>query len=286
MMFTIDRTKIVFTLLLCVIGVSVSGQDMTNHTFDEKNTWQLFTYDLGNIFKGVGHSYTRPLHWQGKHWATAAGVGAVTGISYVFDDQTTEFFAKQGDDIPEFLKTYGEKYGSPQVNYMFTGGLYLTGLFAKDEKLRRTGVLLIASATSAGLLQQVLKSAVGRVRPESGRSKDTFDPFNSDRSYHSFPSGHAMLAFTNAYAIAKQFKSPWVKGGLYAVGLVPGVSRLWDNQHWFSDLVFGIAVSIFTVESIDKYLDRKYDEKYNDQAKKLSWDLNFAPGQVGVTMRF
>jgi membrane-associated phospholipid phosphatase len=169
---------------------------------------------------------------------------------------------------------------------MLTGGIYLTGLFAKDEKLRRTGVLLIASASSAGLLQQILKTAVGRARPISGKGKDTFDPFNSSRIFHSFPSGHAMLAFTNAYAIAKQFKNPWLKAGIYTVGLVPGVSRIWDGQHWFSDVALGIAISIFTVESIDKYLDRKYDKKYNEHDKKVSWNLNILPGQVGITARF
>jgi len=160
-------------------------------------------------------------------------------------------------------------------------------LFAKNEKLRRTGVLLVASASSAGLLQQLTKSLIGRARPLSGKGKDTFDPFNPDRRYHSFPSGHAILAFTNAYAIGKQFKNPWIKGGIYALGLVPGVSRLWDGEHWLSDVALGFAISIFTVESIDKYLDRRYDSKYNEQKqKKISWNLNLGIGKVGVIGQF
>jgi len=98
----------------------------------------------------------------------------------------------------------------------------------------------VSSATATGFLQQVMKSVVGRARPVSGKSKDTFDPFRKERNYHSFPSGHAMMAFTNAYAIAKQFKNPWLKAGIYTVGLVPGISRVWDGQHWLSD----IAVSV------------------------------------------
>lgn len=102
-------------------------------------------------------------------------------------------------------------------------------MITKNEKLRRTGVLLISSAISAGLLQQVLKSVVGRARPVANLGKDTFDPFNSSRNFHSFPSGHALLAFTNAYAIGKQFKNPWVKAGIYTVGAIPGISRVWDD---------------------------------------------------------
>ncbi|MFT4833216.1 MAG: membrane-associated phospholipid phosphatase [Psychroserpens sp.] len=145
---------------------------------------------------------------------------------------------------------------------------------------------MIASASSAGLLQQVLKSVVGRARPVAELGKDTFDPFNTSRNFHSFPSGHTMLAFTNAYAIAKQFKSPWIKAGIYSVGLIPGISRIWDGQHWLSDVAISVAISIFTVESIDRYLDSKYDQKYNEQTKDMSWDLNFGPGTMGVTLRF
>ena len=259
-------------------------QDLENAP-DEKR-WDMFTYDVGNIFKGIGHSYTRPLHWNGNQWLTMGAVIAGTGALYVIDDDTSRFFRDRQQDIPKFLREYGDLYGSPENNYMVTAGVYLTGLALKNEKLRRTGVLLIASASSAGLLQQILKSAVGRARPVADLGKDTFDPFNSSRNFHSFPSGHTILAFTNAYAIAKQFKSPWIKAGIYSVGLIPGISRIWDGQHWLSDVAISVAISIFTVESIDRYLDSKYDEKFNDQTKDVSWDLNFGPGTMGVTMRF
>lgn len=246
----------------------------------------MLKYDTGSIFGGMGYAFSRPLYWQGDQWLTLGGVAAGTGTLYLFDEESSKYFSNQKKNIPKFLLDYGYKTGSPQNNYMITGAVYLTGLFTKNEKLRRTGVLLIASASAAGLLQQITKTAVGRARPSSGQSKDTFDPFSSNKDYHSFPSGHTILAFTNAYAIAKQFKSPWVKGGIYAVGLVPGVSRLWENKHWFSDVALGVAISILTVEAIDRYLDSRYDEKYNSGAKKVSWNLNFAPGQVGVVMNF
>ncbi|KQC31611.1 phosphoesterase [Flagellimonas eckloniae] len=251
-----------------------------------QTTWQLFKYDIGNVFGSIGHSYTRPFHWKGKQWGTFGAVTAGTGLLYLFDEQISEFSINQKQGVPPFIRNYGTRIGKPQYNYMLTGGVYLSGLLVKNEKLRRTGVLLLASASSAGFLQQVTKSLIGRARPVSDKGKDTFDPFNSDRNFHSFPSGHAILAFTNAYAIGKQFKNPWVKTGIYIVGLVPGISRLWEGQHWFTDVALGVAISIFIVESIDKYLDRKYDQKYNSQDKRVSWNIHFGPGQVGFSARF
>ncbi len=250
------------------------------------NTWQTFTYDLGNMVGGLGYSYSRPLHWQGRQWLTFGGMAAGTGLLYAFDDNTSRFIGNQRESIPKIIREYGEFYGNPENNYLVTGGVYLTGLLIKNEKLRRTGVLLVSSASSAGLLQQILKSLAGRARPVSGETKGTFKPFSSDRNFHSFPSGHTILAFTNAYAIAKQFRSPWVKAGIYTLGIFPGISRVWDRQHWVSDFAVGIAISIFTVESIDRYLDKKYTEKYNSDAKDVSWNLNFGPGQVGLLIQF
>lgn len=272
-------------ILLGVIYCSLlQAQDVSKDSTQTR--WNMFTYDVATMFKGVGHSYARPLHWQGTHWLQFGAVVGGTGLVYLADDNTSRFIRNNRKSIPKIIRKYGELYGNPENNYMATSGVYFAGLIAKNKKLRRTGVLLISSATSAGLLQQVLKSVVGRARPIANLGKDTFDPFNTSRNFHSFPSGHALLAFTNAYAIGKQFKNPWVKAGIYTLGAIPGISRVWDGQHFLSDMVFAFAISIATVESIDRYLDKKYDEKYNSQQKMVSWNLNFGPGQMGVTINF
>ncbi len=276
--------KKVIILLGITFCISLNAQDSVKDSTETR--WNMLKYDVGSIFTGVGYSYARPFHWKGDQWAQFGAVVAGTGLVYLVDDETSRFIRNNREGIPRVVRDYGEFYGSPSNNYLATSGVYAVGLITKNEKLRRTGVLLISSATSAGLLQQVLKSVVGRARPLADLGKDTFDPFNSSRNFHSFPSGHALLAFTNAYAIGKQFKNPWVKAGIYTLGAIPGISRVWDGQHYLSDMVFAFAISIATVESIDRYLDKRYDEKYNDQTKMVSWNLNFGPGQLGVTVNF
>ncbi|NER12948.1 phosphatase PAP2 family protein [Leptobacterium flavescens] len=282
------KTKLSLFFLLFSL-IAAHGQTQTSLNISkERNTWQTFTYDMGNVFKSVGHSYSRPVHWKGEQWLNFAGVAAGTATLFFVDDEFNDWVDGFREDVPSGLVEFGNRYGSPENNYALTGAVYLTGLFTKNEKLRRTGVLLIASATAGGFLQQVSKRIIGRARPKSGESSDVFDPFHLQRvrNFDSFPSGHAILAFTNAYAIAKQFKSPWVKAGIYTVGLIPGFARIVDEFHWISDVAFGTVLSIFIVESIDRYLDSKYDQKYNDGEKKVSWDLNFAPGQIGVRVTF
>lgn len=254
----------------------------------EKNLWQKFTYDLGNMAGGMGYAYSRPLHWEKRQFTNLGYVAAGTASLYLIDDTIDNWANGWRGDVPRWLVDYGNDVGSPNNNFVLTGAVYLTGLFTKNPKLRRTGVLLISSASASGLLQQISKRIIGRARPKADVGKDVFDPLHFDRvyNYDSFPSGHVMLGFTNAYAIAKQFKSPWVKAGLYTLGSIPGLSRVIDRFHWISDVAFSTAISIFIVEAIDRFLDTKYDDKYNliKKDKKVAWDLQVTPQSFGVVM--
>ncbi len=277
-------------LIVSAIKTFSQDQKVSFNLNSERNLWQNFTYDLGNIAGGMGHAYSRPFHWQKQQFANLGYVAAGTAGFYFIDDNVDRWAVKNRANIPNWLVNYGNNIGDPNNNYRLTGAVYLAGLFTKNPKLRRTGVLLISSASAAGLLQQVSKRIIGRARPRIEVGKATFDPFHIDRvyNYDSFPSGHVMLGFTNAYVIAKQFKNPWIKAGLYTIGSIPGFSRILDRFHWISDVAFSTAISIFIVEAIDRFLDTKYDEKYNEikKDKKVAWNLQFAPGTLGVTMNF
>jgi membrane-associated phospholipid phosphatase len=210
-------------------------------------------------------------------------------LLFIFDDDINTGFGNHRNEVPTLISEYGYYAGAPQNNYGLTGAVYLTGLFTKNEKLRRTGVLLISSATATGFLQQLSKSMVGRARPGAGLGKNHFRPFGGSPAYRSFPSGHAVLTFTNAHIIAKQFKSHWVKAGIYTIGVIPGVTRIYREAHWASDVFLSWAMSYFVVEAIDLYLDRKYSKKYNPSSTTStmgSLDLTFNGNMLGLIYSF
>ncbi len=275
-------------LFICTAQGSFGQQNSYNLNLSvNKTKWQNFKYDIGNVFGGVGYAYSRPLHWEKKQWTNFGYTAAGTASLFFVDDEFNGWVDGFRSDVPRWLANYGNDVAAPGNNYMITSAVYLTGLFTDNEKLRRTGVLLISSATATGFFQQVFKRVVGRARPKTGENSNVFQPlhFVDFENYDSFPSGHAMLAFTNAYAIAKQFENPWVKAGIYTVGSIPGIIRIVDKFHWISDIAFSTAFSIFVVEAIDRYLDRKYATKYNDKRnKKLAFELQFTPRQIGVIL--
>lgn len=147
-------------LALNIYVFLIAGLVNAQGNYDNSNTtartlWQDFTYDMGNVIKGTGYAYTRPLYWQGDDFLKLGGVAVGTLGLYAFDDNIQREFRNHKEDVPDILLDYGLYAGSPQNNYGFTGAVYFTGLFTRNEKLRRTGVLLISSATATGFLQQL-----------------------------------------------------------------------------------------------------------------------------------
>lgn len=283
-------------VLLVLITQFLNAQQQKDTVFfdeSKKTMWQTFTYDFGNVFSGMVYAYSRPLHWKGEQFRNFGYIAAGTTALYFIDDNVDEWANGWRGNVPQFIKDYGNDYAGPNINFRLTGAVYLVGLFTKNEKLRRTGVLLVSSAAAGGLLQQVSKRIIGRARPRANVGKDVFDPFHLDRvyNYDSFPSGHTILGFTNAYILAKHFDNKWLKAGLYTIGSIPGIIRIVDRFHWLSDVAFSTAISIFIVEAVDKFLDKKYDEKYNDKRgiqknSKVSWDLQMTTRSFGIAMRF
>jgi len=276
-----------YIFLSCIVLSSFTSQAQSNRGIENPTLWQDFTYDLGVVFGGVGHAYSRPLYWKANDFKRLGYVAGVTGGTYLFDTEIQKEFRNHQDDVPYILLDYGWRSGSPQVMYSAQGAVYLTGLFTHNEKLRRTGVLLISSATATGFVQQLTKSLTGRARPGANLGNHHFRPFGGSAAYRSFPSGHSVLTFTAAHSIAKQFDNTWVKVGIYTLGVIPGLSRVYDEAHWLSDVVLSWALSYFMVEAIDVYLDRKYDKKYNQQKAALSKiSLSLGGGGVGVSYSF
>ncbi len=277
-------------LFVSILLISFSFTMYSQDTLDVQNkmtTWQMVKYDGLSVYGGVKHAYKQPFKWKEKDWATFGGVMIGTVALLALDDPANEYFSKQGEDIPDVIREASFRFGKPLFNYGLTTSVYALGLITKNKKIRKTGVLLIASATAGGLLQTVSKTLIGRARPLTGEGNLSFKFYSGgDAGFHSFPSGHAILSITTAYAIGKQFKNPFIKGGIYALGMLSPISRLWEQAHWLTDVVLSTALSIVIVDGIDNYLNKTERYTYGHKQHKIKWSLQLGAGQLGVIGRF
>lgn len=271
---------------------SVSKDSLKSKTRKE-GIWRHLKYDVVAMAGGFANAYTRPFSWEKKDYVRLGATVVTVGIIYLADEDISRTFIRNRENVPNVFKKFGWYFGSPQINYGITGAVYVTGLLTNNEKLRRTGVLMITAASVTGAVQQISKSATGRSRPGTGLGKHFFKPFSGDAGYRSFPSGHTVLSITTSYALSKQFKNPWIKGGILAVGSIVPLSRVIDGAHWFSDITLSAIMSVAVVEGIDKFLKRKEkyeeDKKYNLDQKlkgKITWNVNAGPLGIGVVGQF
>ena len=106
---------------------------------------------------------------------------------------------------------------------------------------------------------------------ERTRNFKLFRGFGND-DYRSFPSGHSTAAFAFASIISAETShwwpdSRWIVGPImYGAATLTGVSRIYNNQHWASDVLAGAAIGTLTGIKVfryqhshpDNWLDRKF----------------------------
>lgn len=269
---------------LSIVQDTIEVSKVDTNLLVNETIWQKLKFDARNGANGFLYTFGQPTRWKKKDFAYFSGTLISTGILYASDEEISSFFRRQDKNIPNSVSEFGFRFGKPVVNYGLTGSIYLTGLLTKNEKIRYTGVLMITSASVGGLLQQVVKTVAGRARPYTELGYNHFKPFDGSPSYSSFPSGHTALSVTTCYALSKQFKSPWVKGGFYALGMISPMSRIWEGAHWASDVFLSTAMSVAIVECVDSYLkkDDKYKNRPNPNQHKISWNVRVSHNQLGL----
>lgn len=283
-------TFLKYFLCLVLLTTTITAQAQiaqdTTQVKKELNAWGLLKYDLGSMLGGAGHAITGPLRWDGDDFLTAGGLVLGTALVYLADQEARDYFVKQDKNAPQILKEVGWYFGSPQNFYMVTGAFYGLGLVTKNQKIRKTAVLIITSSATAGFIQSLAKTAVGRARPDDTTGPFEFDFFSSQAKYHSFPSGHTVLSVSMAHSIAKQFDNIWLKIGIYSLGSIAPVSRLWDDAHWLTDILLGAALSIAVVDSVDNYLNSKDRYPNAKRPNRITWRLQAGFGRIGLVGRF
>lgn len=170
--------------------------------------------DLG---EDVAHKSTGPLDNTVRAWILAHQNPIIYKISYAF--------------------TW---IGSPEVMVLIA--IVAGAWFYRSWGRRKAGVVIAAPA-AGGVLSTGVKMVYGRTRPGGAAllNEKTF----------SFPSGHATMAaavmVTLCYVLAREKIISWpaaiLIGGL--VPLIVGLTRLYLDVHWTTDVLGGWAAGLF-----------------------------------------
>src|ERR1700674_3349157 len=168
------------------------------------------------------------------------GEDVATKSTTVFDSSVRAWVMSHQNPIVYKLAYVITWVGSPAVMVLLAvaAGVWFYG--RRDSS--KAGVVIAAPAVG-GLLSGVIKVLFGRVRPAGGAL------FN-EKSF-SFPSGHAAtsaaVVVTLCYVMAREGMISWTTAILVGGGipLVVGLSRVYLDVHWTTDVIGGWAVGLF-----------------------------------------
>lgn len=258
-------------VLLLLTGGTGHAQDLsgTVFTFQPPSTTQTTVQEPGQLPPEQQHTGLRQLfketardfkHFPSTNTALILGIGGGLALAVhpIDDDLNVKL---SGDGWKHAIWAPGRVIGYGWVQIGGAMGVYTYGRMTnKRGKAVHVGLDLLRAQILTQSMTYAIKGAVGRERPDgSGGS--------------AFPSGHASTTFASAAVLQEHlgWKSTWPT---YLVASYVAMSRLHDNRHFASDVVFGAALGMACGKTV---VTRHGKSSY-------AWSPMYLPGGGGITI--
>jgi membrane-associated phospholipid phosphatase len=174
--------------------------------------------DLGDDFRDLPSLET----------ALILGVGGGLSLAVHSEDARVTHHFSTSPSLDTLLEP-GETAGDGAIQIGTALGVYALGRRLGSHRVALIGADLVRGQIMNTALTLALKVAVGRTRPDGAR--------------FSFPSGHTSSSVATATVLQRHLG--WRVGlPAYALAAFVGGSRLQENKHYLSDVIFGAAIGM------------------------------------------
>jgi PAP2 superfamily protein len=128
---------------------------------------------------------------------------------------------------------------------------YGVGRLTHSETMADVSLHTAESTILTSVISQIIRGPVGRERPSispDNQYRFQFGKGFTNFNNRSFPSLHSATGFAAATAVSAEIheRNPkaswWVTPVAYTIASVPGLTRMYLNQHWASDVVSGAFI--------------------------------------------
>jgi len=185
---------------------------------------------------------------HGHHLLPVLAVAGVTAGFMAIDEHNATYFRKT-QTFAGFNKVSSSSNSSLGME-LFPAAFYAIGLARKDSYAQHTVLLAGEAVLDSEILTSVMKDVDRRFRPASVPPGGDFSRswFQENRGSYlggvgSFPSGHAIAAFSIATVFAERYPNPrWHVWLAYGLASLVGFSRLSLQSHYSSDVFAGAAL--------------------------------------------
>lgn len=145
--------------------------------------------------------------------------------------------------------------------FVASGVFYLGGRAAGSQRVTDLGVHLAEGVTVAAAIGALGKGIAGRALPNAATDEPGEFAFGrgfrrNNGAFVSFPSGHTAAAFASAAVLTGEAER-WRPGlervvapAAYTGAALVGVSRIYQNVHWASDLPLAALIGIWSGRAV------------------------------------
>ncbi len=223
----------------------------------------------------------RVVQWRSdaEHWTAVALLGAAV-IGYGWDSAAVAAVQRWQSPIADRVFGIAKIFGEGVYWALGSVLLYGIGGLTEQSAIREIGREAFVALLLTGAVTTVGKVVLGRARPYTGEGPEQFRWFETDNAYLSMPSGHTSTAFALAGYAARKIDQWWSYALFLPIAALTGVSRMYHNQHWLSDVFAGAAIGTWIGFSVAA----SSDSRESDQATSLSLVAG-VPLRVGVQLR-
>ncbi|ADV47342.1 phosphoesterase PA-phosphatase related protein [Nitratifractor salsuginis DSM 16511] len=178
--------------------------------------------------------------WGGLLIFLAMAISVISGLTQACDQSVSETIKRFHQPLVDQLVIFLTKLNSPLALLLVT---LIMGVMLLYKKRKLQAVIFVAGLWGTALATTLVKELVKRPRP-TDRLVEIHSP--------SFPSWHSATSM----ALALLFLAwlyPRYKNRAFPVLLWPlliGLSRIWLNAHWCSDVLAGWALGAFVTSTI------------------------------------
>lgn len=190
------------------------------------------------LFKQIAIDFKNVFTTRENLWILGGGLGATLAIKPLDDNISNGGFNSERSEGTGLDRVFdsGEIVGGALFQVGTAVTAFGLGKLIANPEFENFGRGLVRAQIVAQGLTQAGKHAVRRTRPDGS-------------SNTSFPSGHSSGSFATATVIQRHFG--WRLGGpAYGLASYVAASRLNENKHYLSDVVFGAAVGILVGRTV------------------------------------
>lgn len=227
---------------------------------EEKSYWRWYADDTYGFIKATGDS---------PFWQTVVLMAGATAITYQYDISIGSKVSGSKSDFSESAACVGEVMGNGMYVAPALGAGWLFGYWIEDKKFETASKLALEGFVLTGVAANAVKYVAHRHRPKEGDGATRWDTLDWSSTDDSFPSGHATTAWSWATIFATVYEdTAWVPILAYSAATTASLSRIYTNDHWASDVVFGSLFGYVTSKALV-------------EAHKSGLGISFMPGPGG-----